>query len=77
MVEMRLLLGQEGRGKRMTTQVMTIYCSQCREGFPMYPDRSWYNFIDESYADPVGFCSPKCLEMYAVARKWKGELKNV
>jgi hypothetical protein len=43
----------------------------------MYPDRSWYNFIDESYADPVGFCSPKCLEMYAVARKWKGELKNV
>jgi hypothetical protein len=52
------------------TGFMKIICTECREAFPMFPDRAWYNFVDSSYRDGVGFCSPKCLEVYAVKRKW-------
>ena len=56
----------------MTTKtgVMKIVCTECRESFPMFPDRPWYNFVEPSYQDVIGFCSPKCLEVYAVKRKW-------
>jgi len=52
------------------TGVMKIVCTECREAFPMYPDRAWYNFVDPTYQDAIGFCSPQCLEIYAVKRKW-------
>ena len=54
----------------MKTGFMKIYCSGCHEAFPMYPDRLWYNFEDEKYRDPIGFCSPECLEVFAVRRKY-------
>jgi hypothetical protein len=55
------------------TGIMKIVCTECREAFPMYPDRAWYNFVDPSYQDAIGFCSPQCLEIYAVKRKWNVE----
>jgi hypothetical protein len=57
----------------MTTKTgfMRIYCTECREGFPMFPSRAWFNFVDPRYQDAIGFCSPQCLEVYAVKRKWE------
>jgi hypothetical protein len=52
------------------TEFMQIVCTECREAFPMFPDRAWYNFVDSTYQDAIGFCSPQCLEVYAVKRKW-------
>jgi hypothetical protein len=53
------------------TGFMTIYCSECREGFPMYPDRRWFNFSDDRYRDPIGFCSAECLDVFATRMKYK------
>lgn len=52
------------------TGFMKIVCGECQEKFPMYPNRLWYNFTDEKFAHPIGFCSPECLEVYAARRKW-------
>ena len=55
----------------MKTGYMKIYCSECREGFPMYPDRHWYNFEKEEHRDPIGFCSIECLAVHSVRRGYQ------
>jgi len=53
----------------MTTKQMTWICSWCRSKNEMNVHTLIYNFTDESYADPIGYCSVECVEHAKVAKE--------
>jgi hypothetical protein len=46
----------------MTTKPMKIICSWCRGSREMGPDTLVWNFDDQSFADPIGYCSEECIK---------------
>ena len=52
----------------MNTKPMLIICSWCKSKTPMDQNKMWWNFENPSFADPIGYCSEKCITQ-AKARK--------
>jgi hypothetical protein len=47
----------------MTTKWMTMVCPQCEAVVELTPEFQIWNFQDETFAHPIGYCSMKCCEI--------------
>jgi hypothetical protein len=52
----------------MTTKPMTWFCSWCHEAKQMNSHTMIWNFNDQLFADPIGYCSEECIK-HALVRK--------
>ena len=52
----------------MTTKSMKWFCSWCHEAKEMNSYTMIWNFVNESFADPIGYCSEECIK-HAQVRK--------
>lgn len=62
------------------TKWMTMVCPQCKATVELTPEFKIWNFVDERFAHPIGYCSMECCDLagkvkeniYKKSQDWEG-----